>query len=324
MATLAGVTAPNPMRPNPEPSLLTPPYRWARYGTVGLLAGSSLALLFSLLAPFSVVADSVAHFRLYFLVALCATLVSSLVLKQRKMAVVNLMAMLVAITSLAGVLRNPPQKDLASNFLLLQLNVYYNNQTPDALVAYVRRQQPDVLTLQEVFPAQQGVIDSLRADYPHVASCGVDGTVVMSRLPPWPQGEQGCTHFNGQAGVAYLTVERNGRPVTLMSLHLVWPYPSRQKQHVDAVTTELARFGHPLIVAGDFNATPWSHTVKRIEEASRTHIVGGVRHSWFSRRFRLGLPIDHVLLPDSVHAQGIEIGQNVGSDHRPVLIRLAL
>lgn len=316
-----------PLR-GPESASVKLPGRRVSLALVGACASGMGLLLFSLASPWWVLADSVAHFRLYLCAGLVAVALVGLTLKQRRVAHCALLGVAVGLASIASLFSHlpggQPQAEDAT-LKLLQLNVYSRNKTPNAVVAHVLEQRPDVIALQEVSAQMQGVVEALRSEYPQVGSCGAEGggTVVMSRLPLWASGEAGCRSFDGPAGVAHLTVRHRDSPVTVVSLHLMWPYPAAQAQHLDLVTAALVGFEHPLIVAGDLNATPWSHAVQRLEQASRTQVVGGVRHTWFHRNWGLGLPIDHVLLPATVKAQRIEIGDPLGSDHRPVMTTLA-
>ena len=87
-----------------------------------------------------------------------------------------------------------------------------------------------------------------------------------------------------------------------------------------------------LIIAGDFNSTPWSFTLRRQDEA-----LGLVRRnqamlSWpamaFSRwNIHMPLPflaIDHVYAGSDWVTLGAERGPALGSDHFPVVVTLAL
>jgi endonuclease/exonuclease/phosphatase (EEP) superfamily protein YafD len=182
--------------------------------------------------------------------------------------------------------------------------------------------------LQEVSGHTFATVEKLRQDYPYLAACSEDrlvgGNVVLSRIAPVSDDALGCKSSPGQYGaVPYLTLAVGGRPVTVVSIHLSWPYPIAQKEHIDYLAQILPALPGPLILAGDFNATPWSHAMQRMQAISDTRLVGGIRHSWFlKRRPHPGLPLDHVLLPSQLNAQSIEAGESVGSDHRPILVRI--
>ena len=67
-----------------------------------------------------------------------------------------------------------------------------------------------------------------------------------------------------------------------------------------------------MIIAGDFNATPWSQTLKTITVASQTRSVEGLRPSWLvngtlahAARW-IGLPIDHILVSERIIPTRVE------------------
>jgi endonuclease/exonuclease/phosphatase (EEP) superfamily protein YafD len=299
---------------------------------LGWLANGGLVglLCFSLLAPWSLLADSFSHLRLYLLAGLAVMAGLSAAMRCRRTVVVLLLALGLGICSLWPLWRSTeaegpnPRADLT----LLQLNVLYNNPTPELILAYVRRHQPDVIALQEVSDQTIATVDQLQRDYPYLAYCPnhhrVRDDMVLSRIAPVSSESLGCKASpDGHSAVPYLTLRVAGRPFTVVSVHLSWPYPGPQQAHIDALAQIFPALPGPLILAGDFNAAPWSHAMQRIQQASDTHLIGGIRHSWFhKRRPHPGLPLDHVLLPDRLHAQTIEVGEFVGSDHRPVLVKI--
>ena len=82
----------------------------------------------------------------------------------------------------------------------------------------------------------------------------------------------------------------------------------------------------PLIVAGDFNCTPWSPFFSDLLAATGLHdsaLGFGVWPTWNSSLLPLGLKIDHVLVTGGVVARNHQVGADVGSDHFPVIVDLA-
>ena len=119
-----------------------------------------------------------------------------------------------------------------------------------------------------------------------------------------------------------------GRPVSVASVHLHWPYPFSQASQIDRLEVRLRDIPRPVLVAGDFNAAPWSHAVSRIADATDTAVAGGLRFTFFIAPIRwapsIAMPIDHILLPGGFSPAAIRVGPGPGSDHRSVVARLAL
>jgi endonuclease/exonuclease/phosphatase (EEP) superfamily protein YafD len=299
---------------------------------ISLLAGAvALAVIFGFLAPWLPLADSVAHFRLHLaVVAILAALAFGLWRDWWKAGFAGLVSFVgvVGMTPAVPLLYAPPSGGEESAVTLVQLNLSFRNRTPDAVAAFVRREGADIVTLQEVTARTGRVIDLLAKDYPHSIRCPfsprVGGVAVLSRFPRAPGESQGCVEGKG---LAWLRVMAGGRPVSVASLHLSWPFPFDQAGHINEIEAPLRDIPRPVILAGDFNAAPWSHAVNRVEEATDATIARGLRFSFHIRVTRwtppVPMPIDHVLLPAQLQPTEIRVTRGPGSDHRSVVAKLA-
>lgn len=294
-------------------------------------AFTGFLVLFSLLAPWCPVADSVAHFRLHLTALMLLTAVLLAAVHAWRFAGV---ALVVSLVGFAGLAVAFPYRDNKASvgetpaITAIQLNLSFRNSAPEAVAAFIRREHADVVTLQEVTRKTGRVMELLKEDYPFQVLCdfsNVGGVAVLSRLPRAPGVSQGCVE--GQ-GMAWLRVMAGGRPISVASLHLHWPYPFRQGAQIGQLENHLRDIPRPVILAGDFNSAPWSHAVDRIAVATDTAIAGGLRLS-FDIRFNgwtppIAMPIDHILLPDGIAPLEVRLGPGPGSDHRSVIARLAL
>lgn len=286
------------------------------------------ALLFSLLAPALPLADSVAHFRLHLLGALTVAAVVAMVLGAPRIAVGSLaVGLLVGLVGLRPALPSGEARAAArASLTLLQLNLRYDNPDHGAVLALVAREQPDLIAFQEVSRHNMALLDALHGDYPHQQFCrfaNVGGVAVLSRLAPVGGEDRGCA---AGSGLAWLRVATPDGPVTAASLHLHWPYPYRQHEQVGRLTPVLEALPRPVLLGGDFNAAPWSHSADRVARAAGARVLDGLRFT-FHRRFLpmtpvIGIPIDHVLVDPSLAPVSVEASAPVGSDHRAVVARL--
>jgi endonuclease/exonuclease/phosphatase (EEP) superfamily protein YafD len=121
---------------------------------------------------------------------------------------------------------------------------------------------------------------------------------------------------------------------TVIGVHYAWPTMVRLQQAQAAdLAFSLGRLDHSrLILTGDFNSTPWSFERRR--EDARFHLERRTRAlpSWPARNFTSHrllaivpfLPIDHVYAGSAWRTVSVERGPRLGSDHYPVIVRLAL
>jgi endonuclease/exonuclease/phosphatase (EEP) superfamily protein YafD len=82
----------------------------------------------------------------------------------------------------------------------------------------------------------------------------------------------------------------------------------------------------PVIVIGDFNATPWSYAFK--DFSSETGLVNsqngyGLDATWPSTFPVTLVPLDHMLHSDSLTTVTRKVGPDLGSDHLPLLVEVS-
>lgn len=82
------------------------------------------------------------------------------------------------------------------------------------------------------------------------------------------------------------------------------------------------------VVGGDFNATPWSSAYRELRQRSGLADAAEAKMPWPTWCPRawigcvLGLPIDHLLHGADWRVAQFEIGPDIGSDHRPLIVSL--
>jgi hypothetical protein len=131
-----------------------------------------------------------------------------------------------------------------------------------------------------------------------------------------------------QVGSYALVVDARleGIEVTLAMVHFTRPYPlaefGRQVEQVKRLSGQLAEIPRPVILAGDFNALPWSAILTRLSTsmaASNAQWVGT-----FPAKSPVKLPIDQVRVSGGLQIVSIEAGPFVGSVHLPLIATIAL
>ncbi|UCH75641.1 MAG: endonuclease/exonuclease/phosphatase family protein [Rhodospirillales bacterium] len=297
-----------------------------------IVIGASLnafALALGFAAPLLPLGDSFAHFRLHLTATMLLMAILLLILRHWKTAGAAGMISLVGLIGLNPAYSAPvpiASAAPAAPITLVQLNLSFRNRTPEAVADFVRAEGADIVTLQEVTSQTARVITLLEKEYPHRVLCPfarVGGVAVISRLPTGAEPSRGCI---GGQGLAWLRVVAAGREISVGSVHLHWPYPFDQSRQIDRLEDRVRSIPRPLVLAGDFNAAPWSHAVGRMAEASGTEVAGGLRFTFDLRPISwapaIPLPIDHVLLPAGVSPVGLGVGPKAGSDHRSVVARL--
>lgn len=292
----------------------------------GVLAGVAVQVL-SFGQAIHPLFDSIAHFRLHITVLLVLGVATLLLVRSWRIAAVALTVAIAGVLGMApalGSIGTRPQGD-DKPLVLVQFNMLFRNPSPTKIAEQIRAAKADAVTLEEVSNRNMALLEDLKTDYPYQVFCrsfSVGGVAVLSR---WPVSEQGCGE--GQ-GLAWARLEFDGLPVTIASLHLHWPFPFEQAQQITALDEPLRSLPQPVVLGGDFNAAPWSHSVSRVAEATQTHVASGLRLSFRMAPLGFGpwplLPIDHVLIPNGAETIDARVGAPAGSDHLPVIVRIGL
>ena len=281
----------------------------------------------SFLGKFHPFFDSLSHFRIHLLgiLSLWLSVVFFFTTPKKQYGI---FALLILIAGYLYLFITPFFKTTTSHghvIKTMQFNLLCMNQRMSFVSSYLIYHPVDIVTFQEVTFAHKRFIDALKPYYPYQVFCdnggihGVGGEMIISKFPFTGKGE--CLKDHGLVWREIAVGEHN---VSVVSLHLHWPYPYGQYQQVTLLSQELHKLQGSTILMGDFNAVGWSHAVHRIEERSHTHIIDGVR--WSIRVntpfVPLWLPIDHVLLSPDIAVQSIHVGEDLGSDHRPIIATL--
>ena len=223
-----------------------------------------------------------------------------------------------------------PKDSLSPAYRLLQLNLLYDNPEPGKVLSLIGRVRPDVVTLNEVSPLWADKLALLSSAYPHRTVCRIGnhaGGVAILSVRPFAEGTEGQCLEGGTFATA--TVDLGGRHVEVGAVHLHWPWPFSQSEQIDDMAHLLANTTETSILAGDFNAAPWSAAATRIADASGMTPVGPAGPTWIHLllpeflRFA-GLPIDHIFAKGDVIIHSVATLEAVGSDHLPVLVEFSL
>jgi endonuclease/exonuclease/phosphatase (EEP) superfamily protein YafD len=217
------------------------------------------------------------------------------------------------------------------------INLLKSNRDHAALLALVRSRDSDVIFFQEVTPAWAAVLTRLRDVYPHQfrqpPATGSFGMAVLSRVPWESAGLVPLVDTPGKSHGLEVRLSFHGQPVSLLGIHAQHPTSAEKIAHLHRMHHGIGQWaqseedrGRPVVVAGDFNCTPWATLFKDfvqqsgLVDTSRGRIFEATRHVWLPDR----ILIDHVFVSPAWSLQHREVGPDFGSDHRPVFVTLRL
>lgn len=219
-----------------------------------------------------------------------------------------------------------------SDIRLATINMLSTNPTPERVIAVLDQYQPDIVALQEVTPwwpmAPAVVLDAYPYQAPLAWELGRSVTLI-SRYPIIAHQMWGGGGMNLQFPVISLDIA--GRSITVIAVHP--PYPGKpehnrtRQTYLDNIAQAVRQLAGPVVVLGDFNATPFSPVLTGMADAAglRNAAEGfGYLATWPSSMGLLGIPIDQVFVSREFAVRQAMVGPATGSDHAPFIMDVRL
>ncbi len=273
--------------------------------------------------------DLFSHFRCQYVVLalVCGCLLG--LLQSWKMTGIALVVSIWNAWFVAPLYRSVSQPDVPVEWRLVSVNAFSRNQTPDALLAFLRHEQPDAFVVVELSPALADHLSALDELYPYrefeVRSDNF-GIGLYSRLPI-VNAELIPLAVGLPAVVA--EIQKSGRKLTIIGAHPVPPAGRRLSEQRNQQLQQLGELAADIegdcVLLGDLNTTPWSSSFQELlqESSLKDGRMGfGVSPTWPAGRPWLSIPIDHCLASEELTVRRFAIGPDIGSDHYPVLVEL--
>ena len=277
--------------------------------------------------------DLFCHFRVQYLAffALCA--VAGAIGRKRGIAalaacfaVVNLVVVAPLFWGAGGGL------PAAARLRILSANLNASNPHHERALRAIRAADADVLLLMEVTPGWEESLRALEQSYPHGAAVPRDdnfGIALLSRVP----GTSIRFIYAADTGLPIVVadLELEGKPLRIIGAHPLPPMNRRAQAARDEelryVARQAAGGGMPVAALGDFNTTPWSPSFGELlrlgglRDGRKGH---GLKATWPCFFPPLLIPIDHCVVSGQVGVSSFEVGPDIGSDHYPIIVELAL
>lgn len=315
-----------------------------------ILVTLSLLGLLSLLNYFawSYPLELLTHFRVqYFFAALIITGIL-LILKQKRIIknkAIIFIAVAIVSLNFAEILPwyLPNSQKLSSNetpqIKIESFNVNVENKEYSAAINVVRKDKPDVALFIEIQDTWYNNLKTgLKDIFPYSFRSPGGGLAVFSRIPL--EDARGVNL--DEAGHHLVTnLKVNGKTIHFIGTHPMvpvkpWTFHRRNRQ-LAALEKYINQQQKPVIVAGDFNLSPWSPYYRKFIKKTNLHntrLGFGILPSWPRPATHvkipnwflplLNIPIDHCFVSKDFGVVNTRISQNGNSDHAAIVVDLVL
>ena len=289
--------------------------------------------ILSLFAPLDWILDLLTHFRVQHLAWFAAWTIAAIILRRRNPAI---LAAAFALATAIPVSHYLPKRNSSSpdegDLRIVAFNILEDNPEREAATSWLLAQDADILVLPEFSYRWHEEFKALDEAYPHHfknAGVGNFGFVIYSR---WPIASRARHSFcSRRIPCLEITVNVGGRPLRVFGVHpmapISGPDTALRDEHLTNLTTHLKGVSGPYVVAGDFNATIFSPSLKTTVRTLQLQDSGhgrGLNPSYEAVNPFFGIQIDHIFHTADLETTAFRNGPSLGSDHRPVVADLRL
>ena len=215
----------------------------------------------------------------------------------------------------------PPPPD---RIRVMTYNSWVRNGDLDAMEREIRRNRPDILGVPEFFANKRPLVKRLSDILPHHANCMDRPYCYLALFSRWPILRVRAASLWEGPPYIHATVGTPRGPLEVFVVHtLRFPWLGSQFKQVRAMARIVRRTRGPVIVMGDFNASPFSIMLRTFEKDTALR-----RFTWLPTWPASPLPlpqiaIDHIFASGHWRlAAGPWTGRAAGSDHRPAIAEL--
>lgn len=271
------------------------------------------------------------HFRVQYLAATAAMLVLVALRRRWGVCVALLAAGAVSAAPVLPYLPSPLAQPSAApaSLKVLTVNVSYLQFSVRTLLDLVREADPDVLIVQELTPHAERVLADFDTAFPNYRKFPADGPTGIGLWSRY-ELESGATFALGRVPAIEARVSAPQGSFTVIGAHLSSPVSPRRaaarNQELRALGLRSVAVDGPLVVAGDFNITPYSpYFVDWLAASGLTDSRRGrtLNPSWPTMLPWFAIPIDHVAVNAGFTIVSHRRLANFESDHYGVLVELA-
>jgi endonuclease/exonuclease/phosphatase (EEP) superfamily protein YafD len=210
---------------------------------------------------------------------------------------------------------------------VMSFNAYANNHDNSLIAKEIRETNADVVSLVEFGTDKLSALDALRDLYPFQLDCNRQTLcehAILSKYPLYDSLAQNEWDWQGPAYIRASLGPEFGN-VTVFAMHTSrFPHARFQFRQVQNFIKLVENRTGPMIVMGDFNATPFSRVTQTLSDSLGLTRLTNLP-TWPATYGFPQLAIDHIFVSKDVIALDQErLGHFAGSDHFPISITLAV
>jgi endonuclease/exonuclease/phosphatase (EEP) superfamily protein YafD len=275
--------------------------------------------------------DLLANFRLQYALTLGLAAVVAFRADQRIASYTFVVFALFNVALIAPLYTNAPAP-IEGNARLEIVSSNLQTQNSRQQINWLVGSDPDLVFL---FESSHQAEDLLRsADLGYVVTSGIepDNAFGLSILSKSPVEFEHLPSSRDGGDAIRLEAQLGEQTVVIFAIHPPSPSNPLRSESRDRLLERIGKAAAdeelPVIVVGDFNATPWSAGFRKLAgpgDLVNSQMGYGYSATWPAYLWPiLGVPLDHLVHSDELTAVEREVGPSLGPDHRPIRVVIGL
>ncbi len=222
------------------------------------------------------------------------------------------------------------------NLKVATYNINYQNSSIDRAAKYFKQENIDILALEEARPE---FVEEARQilDYPYSyvtdCDCSAEDTEVAI-ISKYPIGfsRSVVEHQNGIILRSEIQLDHKKR-IAVYAVHISPPFNNSWYQlrndFIAKLSEQVVEENLPTIVMGDFNTTIFSPVMQDFISSNESVLDNIAEYSWPKCSWNkfsniVCARIDHIFVASQFELGKRYMGENFGSDHKPVIAEIAI
>lgn len=277
--------------------------------------------------------DLFSHFKVQYSFTLIVLIIGLGLLKERKAALVGLLILFINLIDILPFYFSSSQEvKEGTNVRICSINLLSSNGSFGKVGKYIRREEPDILVLEELTELWGIALDSILIEYPYQLSIPRQdnfGIGLYSKVKP--DTIHNITVNDALLPSILFRFSVKDELINLLATHPLPPlgpfeFESRNKAFERMATLRNSQGGH-FILIGDLNTSSYSAHFKVLKKNSGlkdTRNGFGILNTWHAEIPILRITLDHCLVSDGLAVVDRNVGPNIGSDHLPIMAELGI
>lgn len=276
--------------------------------------------------------DLLSHFKLQYSYLLLIGMTVLYLLRKDKKVLLFIIPLLINGTEIMSVyFGGNSDKETETSIKICSANVLSSNGQFEKLNDLIKLEKPDIVILQEVNTLWSTMSEQYLTEYEykHVIPRNDNfGIAIYSKI----KLNNLETLYLGITDVPSIKcqIKLNNQSMSLLATHPVPPigkvYTDYRNKQLKEIAI-LAKKESNIVILGDLNTTSYSTHFKTLINTGNlidSRNGFGIQSSWPTWSTLASITLDHCLISDNIIVKTRKIGQDIGSDHLPLIIEVGL